>query len=260
MGSISKLEKRLLRAVGRANEHFGLLGPGMKVLACVSGGKDSMAMLHLLRLFQRRVPYEFQLQAVTLDQGQPGFDPTPLQDWMQAEGYDFRLLHQDTYSVVTDKLQPGETYCSLCSRLRRGHLYRVATESGADRIAFGHHRDDVIETLLLNLFYAGSIGAMAPRFRSDDGKNVMIRPLFYCAEEDLAALAEQQAFPVLPCGLCDNQPQLKRQEMKALLARLQADNPKVKGNMMAALGNLRPSHLLDERVRRATGCEDWTGP
>jgi tRNA 2-thiocytidine biosynthesis protein TtcA len=257
MAKLTKLERRLLRAVGRANTDFGLVGPGDRVLACVSGGKDSVAMMHLLALLKARVPWDFELHGMLLDQGQPGFEPQPLVDWMAEQGHDFRIVRQDTYSVVTDKLEPGETYCSLCARLRRGRLYREAFEAGYDRIAFGHHRDDALETLLLNLFYSGSIGAMAPRFTSDDGRNVMIRPLFYCAEADIAALATEQAFPILPCGLCDNQPDQKRQEMKALLDRLSADNPKVRGNMLAALGNVRSSHLLDRRLRAAMGHELW---
>jgi tRNA 2-thiocytidine biosynthesis protein TtcA len=257
MAKISKLERRLLRALGRANGDFGLVRPGDRVLACVSGGKDSVAMMHLLALMKARVPFDFELHAMLLDQGQPGFAPEPLVAWMAEQGHDFRIVRQDTYKVVTEKLAPGETYCSLCARLRRGRLYREAFEAGYDRIAFGHHRDDVLETLLLNLFYAGSIGAMAPRFTSDDGRNVMIRPLFYCAEEDIAALAAEQQFPILPCGLCDNQPDQKRQEMKALLTSLMADNPKVKGNMMTALAKVRASHLLDPRLREAMGCEAW---
>ncbi len=257
MPSITKLERRLLRGLGRANSDFRLVGPGQRVLACVSGGKDSVVMMHLLALLRARVSFEFHLEAMLLDQGQPGFEPTALVDWMAEQGHTFRIVRQDTYAVVTQKLKPGDTYCSLCARLRRGRLYREAFEGGFDRIAFGHHRDDVLETLLLNLFYSGSIGTMAPRFTSDDGRNVMIRPLFYCAEEDIAALAHEQGFPVMPCGLCDNQPNQKRQAMKALLSELQGDNDKVKGNMMAALRRVNPSHLLDPRLRAAMGCESW---
>jgi tRNA 2-thiocytidine biosynthesis protein TtcA len=255
MAKLSKLERRLLRAIGKANADFGLIRPGDRVLACVSGGKDSVAMMHLLALMQARVPFDFDLHAMLLDQGQPGFAPEPLVAWMAEQGHDFRIVRQDTYRVVTEKLAPGETYCSLCARLRRGRLYQEAFEAGYDRIAFGHHRDDVLETLLLNLFYAGSIGAMAPRFTSDDGRNVMIRPLFYCAEEDIAALATEQGFPILPCGLCDNQPDQKRQAMKVMLTGLMAENPKVKGNMMTALRNVNASHLLDPRLHAALGLE-----
>ncbi len=257
MANLSKLERRLLRAIGRANGDFRLIRPGDRVLACVSGGKDSVAMMHLLALMRARVPFDFELHAMLLDQGQPGFEPEPLVAWMAEQGHDFRIVRQDTYRVVKEKLKPGETTCSLCARLRRGRLYREAFEAGYDRISFGHHRDDVLETLLLNLFYAGSIGTMAPRFTSDDGRNVMIRPLYYCAEEDIAALAAEQKFPILPCGLCDNQPDQKRQDMKALLSELTADNPKVKGNMMTALRNVKSSHLLDPRLRAAMGCEAW---
>jgi tRNA 2-thiocytidine biosynthesis protein TtcA len=257
MAKLTKLERRLLRYLGKANAEFGLIQPGDRVLACVSGGKDSVAMMHLLALHRARVPFDFELSGMLLDQGQPGFEPAPLLAWMEEQGHDFRVVRQDTYRVVTEKLQPGETYCSLCARLRRGRLYQEAFEAGYDKIAFGHHRDDVLETLLLNLFYSGSLGAMAPRFTSDDGRNVMIRPLFYCAEEDIAALARERSFPILPCGLCDNQPDQKRQEMKALLSELQTDNPKVKGNMMTALRNVSASHLLDPRLRAAMGAETW---
>jgi tRNA 2-thiocytidine biosynthesis protein TtcA len=253
MPTPTRLERRLLRAIGRADEAFGLIGPGQRVLCCVSGGKDSVGMLHLLSLYRARMPSPFGLSAMLLDQGQPGFDPAPLVAWAAAQGHDLRVVRQDTWKVVTEKLAPGETPCALCSRLRRGRLYREAWEAGADRIAFGHHRDDVIETLLLNLFYAGKLGAMAPRLTSDDGRNVLIRPLFYCAEEDLTALAVEQGFPILPCGVCDSQEDHKRKAMKALLASLQAENPKVKGNMLAALGNVNASHLLDARLRAALG-------
>jgi tRNA 2-thiocytidine biosynthesis protein TtcA len=255
MAKLTKLERRLLRSLGKANADFGLIQPGDRVLACVSGGKDSVAMMHLLALHRARVPFDFELSGMLLDQGQPGFAPEPLVAWMEEQGHDFRVVRQDTYRTVGEILKPGETPCSLCARLRRGRLYQEAFEGGYDKIAFGHHRDDALETLLLNLFYAGSIGSMAPRFTSDDGRNVMIRPLYYCAEEDIAALAQEQGFPILPCGLCDDQPEQKRQAMKALLSELQADNPKVKGNMMTALRNVNASHLLDPRLHAALGLE-----
>ncbi len=257
MSRLTDLERRLLRGMARANKRYGLLAPGDKVMACVSGGKDSLGMLHLLRRTQQRVPFDFEVVAVTLHQGQPGFDTDPLEAWMERQGYEFHLVKRQTYRVVQEKLRPGHRACSLCSRLRRGNLYQVAVDLGATKLAFGHHRDDVLETVLLNLFYAGQIGTMVPRLRSDDGRNTLIRPLYLCAEEDLRALAEEQAFPILPCGICDGQTDQKRQKMKRLLGQLQRDNPKVKGNMMAALGNVRGSHLLDRDLRRAMGHPDW---
>ena len=239
------LERRLMQRVGKASKDFGMIGPGDRVMACVSGGKDSYVMLHLLREMQRKVPFEFSLVAVNLDQKQPGFPETIIPRYMEAEGYDYRIVARDTYSVVIDKIPEGKTYCSLCSRLRRGILYDVAVDLGATRIALGHHRDDIIETLLLNLFYSGQLKAMPPLLRSDDGRNTVIRPLAYCAEEDVAEYAALMRFPIIPCDLCGSQENLQRKKIKSLLASLSADNPKVKGNLFAALGNVKTSHLLD---------------
>lgn len=259
MTASSRLERRLLRQVGRASKDFRLLEPGDRVMACVSGGKDSFTMLHLLRLEQARVPFDFDLIAVNLDQGQPGFPAHVLERWFRDHGYDYRMVARDTYSVVIDKIPAGKTYCSLCSRLRRGILYNLAEELGCTKVALGHHRDDIIETLVLNLFYAGQIKAMPPRLESDDGRNTVIRPLAYCDEADIAAYAEEQGFPVIPCDLCGSQDNLNRKRVKRLLAELQADNPKVKGNLFAALSNVRPSHLLDRRIREAVGLDPVTG-
>ncbi|MEE2749896.1 MAG: tRNA 2-thiocytidine(32) synthetase TtcA [Myxococcota bacterium] len=245
------IENKLRRQVARANEEFQLIEPGDRVMVAVSGGKDSYAMLHLLSAMQKRVPFDFSLVAVNLDQGHPGFPGHVLETHFQENGFEYRMLAQDTYSIVLDKLAPGSTMCSLCSRLRRGILYQAAVDLGATKIALGHHRDDVAETVLLNLFYSGQLKGMPPKLFSDDGKNVVIRPLIYCAEEDVAAYAQDMDFPIIPCDLCGTQENLKRQEMKALLARLSADNPKVKGNMMAALSNVRPTHLLDPNLIRA---------
>lgn len=242
---MSRLEKRLLNQVGRASRDFDLLRPGDRIMACLSGGKDSYVMLHLLERIRRRVPFEFSIIAVNLDQGQPGFDQAVIADWCEANGFEYKMLRQDTYSVVLDKVPAGKTYCSLCSRLRRGILYDAAVDLGATKIALGHHRDDVIETLMLNMLYAGQIKAIAPWLRSDDGRNVVIRPLLYCHEEDIAAFAAQRAFPILPCDLCGSQGGLYRQRVKRLLAQLQEENPNVKGNLMTALTNVRPTHLMD---------------
>jgi len=247
---VTRLEKRLLALVAKASSDFGLLEPNDRVMVAVSGGKDSHALLHLLREVQRKAPFPFSLVAVNLDQGQPGFPSSVLPDYFAREGYEHRIVAEDTYSIVKEKVPEGKTYCSLCSRLRRGVLYNVAVELGATKIALGHHRDDVIETLLLNLLYSGQLKAMPPRLRSDDGRNVVIRPLIYCVEEDLAAFAAERAFPVIPCDLCGSQDNLQRKRVKELLARLDAENPNVKSNVFAALSNVRPTHLLDLELRR----------
>jgi tRNA 2-thiocytidine biosynthesis protein TtcA len=255
---MTRLEQRLLREVGRACKRYRLIEAGDRILVAVSGGKDSYGMLHLLRLLQRRAPVGFSLVAVNLDQGHPGYPGHLLEGWLREQGYEHRMIRRDTYSIVTEKIPAGKTYCSLCSRLRRGILYDVAQAQGCSKIALGHHRDDVIETLMLNLLYAGQIKAMPPRLRSDDGRNVVIRPLVSCAEEDLAALAAEQGFPILPCDLCGSQENLQRKRIKRMLAELSAENPNVKGNLYAALGNVRPSHLLDARLREAVGLDPAT--
>jgi tRNA 2-thiocytidine biosynthesis protein TtcA len=250
-----RLEKRLIGQLARASHDFGLVEADDRIMVGVSGGKDSHALLYLLREVQRRAPFSFSIVAVNLDQGQPGFPKHVLPDYLEREGYDFRIIEEDTYSIVKDRIPEGKTTCSLCSRLRRGILYNVAEELGATKIALGHHRDDTIETLLLNLFYSGQTKAMPPKLRSDDGRNVVIRPLIYCAEKDLAALAEQKEFPIIPCDLCGSQEQLQRKRVKRLIADLHAENNNVRGNLFAALGNIRPTHLLDRDLRDQLGLE-----
>ncbi|RMG17203.1 MAG: tRNA 2-thiocytidine(32) synthetase TtcA [Deltaproteobacteria bacterium] len=245
---LERLEKALLLDVGRCNKDFGLIEAGDRIMVAVSGGKDSMTLLHLLLELKQRAPIHFEVFALTLDQKQPGFDASELVRWMDRRGIEFHLVEQDTYSIVLDKVPEGKSYCSLCSRLRRGILYGQAQRLGATKIALGHHRDDVIETLLLNLFYAGQIKAMPPRLESDDGRNVVIRPMAYVPEETIAEFAELMAFPILPCNLCGTQDGLKRQRVKALLAELSAENANVKGNLLAALSNVVPSHLFDPRL------------
>ena len=246
MQDVTKLQRRLLQQVTKASLDHRLIEPGDRIMACLSGGKDSYVMLHLLREIQRKVPFEFSIIAVNLDQKQPNFPAHVLPDWLAANGYEHKIIEEDTYSIVTDKVPEGKTYCSLCSRLRRGILYRAADELGANKVALGHHRDDLLETLLLNLFYAGQLKSMAPRLHADNGRHVLIRPLVYCVEDEIAQLAEALAFPIIPCDLCGSQENLKRKKMKSLIAELSADNPKVRGNMLAALGNVVPSHLLDK--------------
>jgi tRNA 2-thiocytidine biosynthesis protein TtcA len=237
------LERRLFRDMGRAITNHRLIEDGDRIMVAMSGGKDSYGLLVLLRDLQARAPVTFDLLAVHLDQGQPGYDGAPLERWLQAEGVPYKLLREDTYSIVTDKVPEGKTYCSLCSRLRRGILYRVAGELGCNKIALGHHRDDALETLLLNLFFGGKLSTMPPRLVSDDGRFVVIRPLAYAAEADLAALAEARGFPILPCRLCGSQDEAQRKQMKALLTDLERKHPTLRQTMLAAMGNIVPSHL-----------------
>ena len=251
--NVDSLERKLIRHVQRASKQFGLFEPNDRVMVCLSGGKDSWVMLHVMRLLLKRLPFKMELVAMNLDQGHPGFPGHLLEEYLTEHDYEFRLYHRDTYSVVQEKIPEGKTTCSLCSRLRRGILYNAAVELGCTKIALGHHRDDILQTSMLNLFYGGKLATMPPKVWSDDGRNVVIRPLSLCAEEDIAAYAEQIGFPIIPCDLCGSQEDMKRQEMKALLNRLAADNPRVKGSMMAALGNVQPSHLLDLELREQVG-------
>src|SRR5580698_3359750 len=237
------LERRLLRDMGRAIGHHRLIEDGDRIMVAMSGGKDSYGLLVLLRDLQARAPVTFDLLAVHLDQGHPGYDGAPLERWLQAEGVPYKLLRENTYAIVTDKIPEGKTYCSLCSRLRRGILYRVAGELGCNKIALGHHRDDALETLLLNLFFGGKLASMPPRLETDDGRFVVIRPLAYAAEADLAALALERGFPIIPCRLCGSQDEAQRKQMKTLLADLERKHPTLRQTMLAAIGNVVPSHL-----------------
>lgn len=249
-------ERRLLRDMSRAIGEHRLIESGDRILVAMSGGKDSYGLLVLLRDLQARAPIRFDLLAVHLDQGQPGYDGSPLEAWLAAEGVPHKVLHENTYDIVVDKIPRGKTTCSLCSRLRRGILYRAAGDLGCNKIALGHHREDALETLLLNLFFGGKLASMPPRFTTDDGRFVVIRPLAYAAEADLAALAEKRGFPILPCKLCGSQDQAQRKQMKALLAELELKHPTLRQTMLAALGNVNPSHLYDRRLHAPTPTEN----
>jgi tRNA 2-thiocytidine biosynthesis protein TtcA len=257
----SKLEKRLLRAAASAIRDFELVEDGDKIMVAVSGGKDSYALLHLLMRLRERAPIDFELVAVNLDQGQPGYPAEIVERHLRSVGVPYRMLHRDTYSVVRRLVPEGKTTCPVCSRLRRGVLYNAAVEMGCTKIALGHHRDDLVETLLLSALYSGALKSMPAKLRSDDGRNVVIRPLCYAAEEDIAAFAAAMQFPIIPCDLCGSQPNLRRKRVKALLAELTAEHAAVKGNLLNALGHVVPSHLLDRDLQRrlatATGKDPW---
>ncbi len=251
--NFNKLQKRLRRNVGQAIQDFNMIEDGDRVMVCLSGGKDSFVMLDILRKLQARAPVRFELVAVNLDQKQPGFPEHVLPEYLQGIGVPFHIIEQDTYSVVKRVVPEGKTTCGLCSRLRRGTLYTFAKEHGMTRIALGHHRDDILETLFLNLFHGGKLKAMPPKLLSDDGRHVVIRPLTYCRERDLAVYAEARQFPIIPCNLCGSQPNLQRQAIKAMLRQWEKQFPGRIENLFAALRNVVPSHLAD------TGLFDFAG-
>jgi len=238
------LEKRLAHEMGRCIADYQLIEPGDRVMVAISGGKDSYTLLHLLERARQRAPVRFEIIAVHLDQGQPGYDGAALEAWLEQQGYAHRIVRKDTYRLVTDRIPEGQTYCSMCSRLRRGILYNVAEDLGCTKIALGHHRDDAIETLMLNMMFNGALSAMPARLRSDDGRNTVIRPLLYSSERDIAAYAEQLDFPIIPCNLCGSQENLWRQQVKEMLDDLETRAPKVRQSMLAALKNVHTSHLL----------------
>ena len=248
----AKLAKRLRRLVGQAIADYSMIEAGDKVMVCLSGGKDSYAMLDVLIRLREKSPVPFELVAVNLDQRHPGFPEHVLPDYLTALGIPFRIEVQDTYSVVKRVIPEGKTMCGLCSRLRRGVLYRVASELGANKIALGHHRDDILETFFLNLFHGGALKAMPPKLVSDDGRHVVIRPLAYVEESDLAAYAELKQFPIIPCDLCGSQELLQRKQVKGMLREWEKQNPGRIDTIFGALTNVAPSHLLDRTLHDFT--------
>ncbi len=255
----NKLSKRLRRQVGEAIADFEMIGNGDKVMVCLSGGKDSYALLDILLSLQLHAPVEFELVAVNLDQKHPGFPEDVLPDYLKSRGVQFHIVEQDTYSVVKRVIPEGKTMCGLCSRMRRGVLYRVAAELGATRIALGHHRDDILETFFLNLFHGGRLKAMPPKLVSDDGRHMVIRPLAYCRENDLERYAAHKAFPIIPCNLCGSQENLQRQVVKQMLQHWDKQTPGRLDTIFAALQRISPSHLLDASQFDFRGLEAGKG-
>ena len=253
---LNKLQKKLRREVGRAIADFNMIGEGDKVMVCLSGGKDSYTMLEILRNLQHSAPVNFELVAVNLDQKQPGFPEHVLPEYLEKEGVAYHILEKDTYSIVKEKVPEGKTTCGLCSRLRRGSLYGFAEEIGANKIALGHHRDDIIETLFLNMFYGGKMKAMPPKLRSDDNRNIVIRPLAYCREKDIIEFSNFKEFPIIPCNLCGSQENLQRQVIKDMLQQWDKQQPGRIENIFAAIHNIAPSQLADTRLFDFENLED----
>jgi tRNA 2-thiocytidine biosynthesis protein TtcA len=253
---MSAVRKRLHRAMTRTIAAHGLVEAGDHVMVAVSGGKDSYSLLDLLWEARARAPFRFDVTAVHLDQGQPGYDGAPLRGWLERFGAPFEIVSIDTYSTVVRVTPEGKSYCGACSRMRRGILYTTAARLGCNKIALGHHRDDALETLLLNLFYAGKLQAMPAGYTTDDGRFQVIRPLIECAEAEIVEHAREAAYPILPCNLCGSQDGLQREKMGQLIDQLERDNPNVRAVMLNALRNVQPSHLLDPAVRRMPTIDD----
>ena len=247
-GRWKKLQAELRGLVGKAIVDYRMIEDGDRVMVCLSGGKDSYTLLDMLLSLQRRAPVSFDLVAVNLDQKQPGFPPDVLPRYLTGLGVNHRVVEEDTYSVVTRVIEPGKTMCGLCSRLRRGILYRVASELGATKVALGHHRDDIVETLFLNMFYGGRLKAMPPKLLSDDGRHVVIRPLAYCAEAEIARYARGREFPIIPCNLCGSQENMKRREVKKMLAAWEREDPGRADRLFRSLQHVTPSHLADREL------------
>jgi tRNA 2-thiocytidine biosynthesis protein TtcA len=247
-GRFKKLQAHLRGLVGKAIGDYRMIADGDRVMVCLSGGKDSYTLLDLLLSLQRKAPVTFELIAVNLDQKQPDFPEHVLPAYLDGIGVPYRVVEEDTYSVVKRVIEPGKTMCGLCSRLRRGILYRIASEVGATKIALGHHRDDIVETLFLNMFFGARLKAMPPKLKSDDGKHVVIRPLAYCAERDIARYARGREFPIIPCKLCGSQDNMKRREVKAMLASWEKEDPGRTDRLFRSLQNVSASHLADRAL------------
>lgn len=247
MAKLAELEKKLLHYTGKAIADFNMIQEGDRIMVCVSGGKDSFTMIRILQLLQQRAKVNFELLAFTLDQAQPGWDDKALRAWMTEKRIPYEIITRDTYSIVKEKIPEGQTYCSLCSRLRRGIIYRYAEEHGYNKIALGHHRDDLVRTLLMSIMYNGNISSMPPKLLSDNKKHIVIRPLVYCQEKDIAEFAKLMEFPIIPCNLCGSQENLIRKRVKALIDQLALENPKVPSNMLHALSSIKPSQLMDKK-------------
>lgn len=248
MSKLTELEKKLLHYTGKAIADFNLIQNGDRIMVCLSGGKDSFTMMRILRLLQQRAKVEFELFGFTLDQAQPGWKDEGLRAWYESQKINYEILTRDTYSIVKEKIPEGQTYCSLCSRLRRGIIYRYAEEKGFNKIALGHHRDDLVRTLLMSILYNGEIRSMPPKLLSDNKKHVVIRPLAYCQENDIAEFAKLMEFPIIPCNLCGSQENLIRKKVKALIDQLTLENPKVPSNILHALSAVKPSQLMDKKL------------
>lgn len=253
--SFTNLEKWLLRQMGKAIADYNMIGAGDTVMVCVSGGKDSFTLLSCLLALRERAPVDFRIVAMNLNQRQPGFPEDVLPAYFEEIGVEYRIVTEDTYSIVKNKIPEGKTTCSLCSRLRRGIIYRTAREIGATRIALGHHRDDTLETLFLNMFFGGKIKAMPPKLRSDDGQHIVIRPLAYCSEADIARYARAKAFPIIPCNLCGSLESSQRRQIKAMLQEWDRHHPGRIESLATSLRNVVPSHLGDSRLFDFTGLE-----
>tara|TARA_B110001452_G_scaffold30868_1_gene24188 strand:+ start:1401 stop:2288 length:888 start_codon:yes stop_codon:yes gene_type:complete len=251
----NKLQKRLRRNVGQAVADYNMIESGDRIMVCLSGGKDSYAMLDILMNLQKNAPIDFELIAVNLDQKQPGFPEAVLPAYLDGLDIEYHILEKDTYSIVTSKIPEGKTYCSLCSRLRRGTLYGFAEQIGATKVALGHHRDDIVETLFLNMFFQGKLKAMPPKLLSDDKKNILIRPLAYCRETDLIALAELKQFPIIPCNLCGSQEGLQRNVVKSMLIGWEREFPGRIDSIFGAIKNVSPSQLADVSLFDFTGLQ-----
>lgn len=244
----SKLQRKLMHYTQLALSHYRMIPKGEKVMVCLSGGKDSYTLLTLLNALRLENKNAFHLFSFTLDQSQPGWDDTGLRTWLDAQGIAYTILKKDTYSVVKEKIPENKTYCSLCSRLRRGNIYQYAKDHGFKTIALGHHRDDAIETLLMSIFYGGQIRSMPPKLQTDDQQHIVIRPLIYCQEKDIAAFAKEQNFPIIPCNLCGSQTNLSRVKIKQLIKTLSAENEHIPSNILHALSSIQPSQLMDKTL------------